>query len=126
MGSTMSDMPGFIARNDRLQEKLDRDPEYAAAVTEILDEMDAADRAYKMQLAAVRKAGHLTQQEVADRLGVQQGTVSKIESRQDVLYSTLLAYLQAAGATEVTLTATVAGHRVEVDLATAAKPDQAA
>lgn len=122
----MSEMPGFRARNDRLREKLERDPEHAAAVAEIVEEMDAADRAYKMQLAAIRKAGHLTQQELAERLGVQQGTVSKIESRHDVLYSTLLAYLQAAGATEVTLAATVAGQRVEIDLAAAAKPDQAA
>ncbi|MBL0887602.1 helix-turn-helix domain-containing protein [Myceligenerans indicum] len=119
-----TDLPGFTPRNERLAKKLAGDPDHAAAVAEIVAEIDEADRAYKMQLAAVRKAGHLTQQEVAARLGIQQGAVSKLESRQDVLWSTLLAYLSAAGAQDVTLTAMVGGKRVEIALAAAAADDE--
>jgi transcriptional regulator with XRE-family HTH domain len=47
------------------------------------------DRAYAMNLAMIRKAAQLTQVEVAKRLGVGQAAVSRMESRGDMLLSTL-------------------------------------
>jgi len=49
-----------------------------------------------------------------DRVGVGQGAVSRVESREDMLLSTLLGCLDAAGATDVSMSITVAGRRLEV------------
>ena len=70
-----------------------------------------------MTLAAIRKAGELTQTELAEKLGKNQGNIARTESSKDMLYSTLLEYLAATGATDIALTANVGGTRVEVDLA---------
>lgn len=46
------------------------------------------------KLAMVRKAANLTQQELADRLGVRQESVSNTEGRTELLLSTLRSYLK--------------------------------
>lgn len=48
-------------------------------------------------LAAIRRERRLTQQQVADRLGMTQPEVSKLERRRDVRLSTLRAYVGALG-----------------------------
>lgn len=48
-------------------------------------------------LAAARTRAGLTQVEVAERLGIGQSDVSKLERRSDVLLSTLRAYARAVG-----------------------------
>jgi len=50
-------------------------------------------------LAQARKRSGLTQQEVAERMGISQSDVSKLERRSDVRMSTLRAYLEALGST---------------------------
>ena len=60
-----------------------------------------ADRAYRMHLAAIREAGHQTQAEIARRLGKPRGNIARTEHSTDMLYSTLLSYLEAAGASDV-------------------------
>ena len=45
----------------------------------------------------VRDRAKLTQRELAAKLGVTQSAVAKIERRDDVLLSTLIAYVKAAG-----------------------------
>lgn len=45
------------------------------------------NRAYAMNIAMIRKAADLTQAELAGRLGTDQGSVSRLESRQDMLLS---------------------------------------
>lgn len=114
---------GFVHGNPRLAGLL-KDPERRARVDEIRAEMDADDRAYRMSLATVRQAGHLTQVELAKRLGVSQGVVSRTETRGDMLYSTLLSYLHAAGVEDVSIVATVGGRRVEIDLEGASAPER--
>ncbi|MDR3069179.1 MAG: helix-turn-helix domain-containing protein [Cellulomonas sp.] len=109
-------MKGFRDRNAEITARINVTPEHRAAVDRLVEATYAEERAYQMHLAAVRQAGHLTQVELARRLGVGQGNVSRLENRPDMLYSTLLAYLQAAGAQDVALTATVAGQRIEVVL----------
>lgn len=105
-----------IDRRSQIAGRVNRSPEHAAAVAKISAEMEEEDRIYRMHLAAVREAGHLTQADIAKRLGKPQGNVSRTERSEDMLYSTLRAYLEAAGATDIALTATVAGHRVEIAL----------
>lgn len=48
-------------------------------------------------LAEVRKARELTQQQLAKRLGVNQGEISKMEHRTDMYVSTLRSLLEAMG-----------------------------
>ena len=47
--------------------------------------------------AALRKAQRLTQVELADKLGIDQASVSAIENRSDLLLSTLAKYVRGLG-----------------------------
>ena len=87
----------------------------ADRVDSIRAEMAAADRIYAENLAAVRKAADLTQVELAKAMGVAQSEISRIESRPDMLLSTLASYLAATG-DRPRVVVTIAGHDVEVDL----------
>lgn len=106
---------GFVRGNDRL-ERMMADPAAAERVEAILAEGDEHDRIYAMNLAMVRKAGELTQVEIAHRLGTDQGNVSRLERQEDMLLSTLASYLSATGAVDVAITMTVNGRRVELSL----------
>ncbi len=53
--------------------------------------------AESMALNGLRRARELTQVAVAERLGVDQGAVSKIEKRADMYVSTLRGYIEAVG-----------------------------
>jgi DNA-binding XRE family transcriptional regulator len=87
----------------------------AERVDSIRAEMAETDRVYAENLAAVRKAADLTQVELAKAMGVAQSEISRIESRPDMLLSTLASYLAAAG-DRPRVVVTIAGHDVEVDL----------
>lgn len=87
----------------------------AERVDGIRAEMAEADRVYAENLAAVRRAADLTQVELAKAMGVAQSEISRIESRPDMLLSTLAGYLAAAG-DRPRVVVTVAGHDIEVDL----------
>ena len=50
-----------------------------------------------MPLEEVRKARRMTQAQLADTLGVNQGEVSKIEHRTDIYLRTLAGYVEALG-----------------------------
>lgn len=52
-----------------------------------------------MPLDKMRKARSLTQTAVAERLQVDQGSVSKLEGRTDMYLSTLREYVEALGGT---------------------------
>ena len=87
----------FVKGNARL-ERLLSDPEQRARVDAIREGMQQADREHAMGLAMVRHAADLTQQDLADVLGVSQVAIQKTEQRSDMLLSTLRRYLLAAGA----------------------------
>jgi len=53
--------------------------------------------AEELSLKQLRKAMRLTQVELADRLGVRQDTISRLEQRADMLLSTLQSYVEAIG-----------------------------
>lgn len=80
------------------------------------------DRVYAMNLAMIRKAAQMTQVEVARKLGVGQGVVSRLEHRDDMLLSTLYDYLMAAGAEGAGIVVIVHGHRIELDLSRLRNP----
>lgn len=121
---SIKDAPGFTPRNDRINRPID--PEMEAMVAQVTAEAEAEERVYRMSLAAVRSAAVLTQEEIARRLGVKQAAISRMESRDNLLYKTLVAYLHAAGADDIKLTATLAGQHIEIDLAAAAGTSEAA
>lgn len=81
----------------RLRRKL-ADPDHAQRVAEIRKGMREMDRSYAMNLAMIRKAAQLTQEDLATRLGKGQAAVSKLERQDDLLLSTLASYIHAAGA----------------------------
>lgn len=112
----MAQRKTFIDATERVDRML-ADPKTAARVAEIRAAGEEMDRTYAMSLAMIRKAGELTQEEVAARLGIGQGDVSKLERREDLLLSTLRKYLTAAGAEDARIVVTVRGHEVELDLA---------
>jgi len=60
--------------------------------------MEQMNREHRVGLATIRQVAAMTQNEVAQKLGVQQAAVSKIENRGDVLLSTLKSYFDAVGA----------------------------
>jgi DNA-binding transcriptional regulator YiaG len=92
------------------------DPTFRALVAEIDADQQEWAREYAATLGALRKALHVTQAEVAQRIGATQPEVSKIEHRDDVLVSTLRAVVGALGA-ELELVARFSdGHVVRIDL----------
>ena len=68
-----------------------------------------------MPLAEIRKAIGLTQTDLAGKLDVAQGSVSKIENAADMYLTTLRKYVEALGG-QLRLTATFPGGRaIEID-----------
>jgi DNA-binding XRE family transcriptional regulator len=75
---------------------------------------DRVDEEYRaLVLAELREAQDLTQAQLAERLGIDQGAVSKIERRTDMYLSTLRNVIQAMGG-QLELTALFPTGRVQV------------
>ncbi len=115
MTSRKSGRPAFVRGNERLDKLLTR-PEIAAGVAEVEAEAEELDRIYAENLAMIRRAGDLTQVEVAAKLGVGQAVVSRLERRNDMLLSTLADYLHATGAEHPRIVVVLNGMEVELDL----------
>ncbi|MGH3471760.1 MAG: helix-turn-helix domain-containing protein [Nocardioidaceae bacterium] len=111
----------FSDITDEVDALLD-DAELRPSIAKHREEMADADRRYAMGLAAVRNAFDLTQTELAQRLGVSQANIAKIEKRSDLLVSTLRAYLAALGG-EVRIVVAFQGHDIEVSLEALEKAD---
>lgn len=107
--------PTFVRGNDII-DRLSNDPLIADDITTADADVEEMDRIYAMNLAMIRKAAQMTQVEVARKLGVGQGVVSRLERRSDMLLSTLYDYLTATGANSASIVVTVHGRRVELDL----------
>jgi DNA-binding transcriptional regulator YiaG len=105
----------FIRGNDRIKQLAER-PDLAADIAQIRRDMEEADRAYAMGLAALRQAAELTQVELARKLGVTQAAVSRMEQPHDLLLSTLNTYLEAVGGHARVIVEFADGHEVELDL----------
>lgn len=104
----------FVRGNDRLKRMLAK-PGMQDAVTARRAKMRDADRAHAMGLAALRKAAELTQTELARTLGISQAAVAKTEQREDLLLSTLAAYIEALGG-QAHIVISFNGEEVDLDL----------
>ncbi|HEY3717128.1 MAG TPA: helix-turn-helix transcriptional regulator [Jatrophihabitantaceae bacterium] len=107
---------GFVDGSARI-DRLLSDTERAERVAKIRADGREMDRTHALNLAMIRKAAELTQEEVAERLGARQGDISRIENRSDLLLSTLLNYLTATGADDARIVVTVHGQEFDLDLA---------
>lgn len=75
---------------------------------------DRVDEEYRaLMLAELREAQDLTQAQLAERLGIDQGAVSKLERRADMYLSTLRNVIQGMGG-QLELTALFPTGRVQV------------
>jgi DNA-binding XRE family transcriptional regulator len=106
---------GFVDGTDFIDELL-TEPGMEAAVANIERDVAEMDRIYAQGLAEIRRAAALTQTDLAKNLGVQQGAVSRIENRDDVLLSTLADYAAAAGAVDARIVFHINGIDVELPL----------
>jgi DNA-binding XRE family transcriptional regulator len=115
---TEPEMPArmFMRGNERI-DRLMANPQVAADVAAANVNADEMNRIYAMNLAMIRQAAQMTQVEVARKLGVGQGVISRLEHRNDMLLSTLYDYLTATGADTASIVVTVHGYRIELDLA---------
>lgn len=115
---TGTDPITFESGTERLNALLTR-PDLADEITQRREELRQADRQYAIGLATIRQAASLTQTELAETLGVGQAAVAKIEKRQDLLLSTLRAYLAAAGGrARLVVEFTEPARCIELDLET--------
>jgi Helix-turn-helix len=110
-----TDRTTVVRGNERLGKLLAR-PDIAAGVAEVEAEAREMDRVYAENLAMIRRAGDLTQVEVAEKLGVGQAVVSRLERRSDMLLSTLADYQHATGAEHPRIVVILNGMEVELDL----------
>ncbi|MCH9731995.1 MAG: helix-turn-helix domain-containing protein [Actinomycetia bacterium] len=101
--------------NERIDALVD-DPLIAEDLRRCAAERESRNRIYARGLAEIRKAGNMTQRELADLLGTDQGTVSRIERRDDLLLSTLRHYLVATGAEHPKIIAEKDGLEIVLDL----------
>ncbi len=65
------------------------------------------------RLGELRSSRHVTQQELAGRLGVSQANVSRVERGDDVYLSTLRSYVEALGG-ELHISAVFEDEAVEI------------
>jgi DNA-binding transcriptional regulator YiaG len=107
----------FRRANRRIDE-LVNDPLIAEDVARYGAEREHTNRVYARGLAEIRKASNLTQQQLAVLLETDQGTVSRIERRDDLLLSTLRDYLEAAGAHHPRIVVEKDGVEIALDLNT--------
>lgn len=92
------------------------DPTFRALVDEIETDQQQWAGEYAASLAALRKALHVTQVDIARRMGTTQPEVSKLEHRDDALVSTLRAFVVALGADLELVARFRDGHVVRIDL----------
>jgi DNA-binding XRE family transcriptional regulator len=113
------DPEGLRCRN-RPHQPTARGPEAAKRVAE--NRADGREmEVHPLNLGMTRKAAEMTQKEVAERLGDRRGDVSRIESRDDLLLSTLVNYLTATGAEDACIVVTVNGREIALDRAILAR-----
>jgi transcriptional regulator with XRE-family HTH domain len=89
----MTDLPeGWDLYNPNQHERSEQ-PSYKAARDAAAQRAERRRAAYGEALAALRRVRSLTQASVAQRLGVAQGEISRIEHQADLLFSTLARYV---------------------------------
>jgi DNA-binding Xre family transcriptional regulator len=93
-----------------------RDQDWDAKVSERERAMRDA-----LALAELRQSRHVTQVQLAERLGISQGNVSRLEDRSDVYLSTLRSYIEALGG-HLEIAAVFGEERVPVEIRPDSEP----
>ena len=121
LASVARDPEGELA--DRLMRLVDRFPMYGTStlIRTWIDRVRASARAGgpsadETTLRDLRRRAGLTQTHLADRMGMSQSDLSKLERRRDVRISTLRSYLQALGG-RLVLLAVLRGRVARIALA---------
>jgi transcriptional regulator with XRE-family HTH domain len=103
---------------NEIKKIMEADPDHEALMAEAREATAARERAYFRGLADVRRARDLTQEELAEALGIKQTSVSKVErahERQADLYlSTLRRFIEAMGG-ELKLVAVFPDAEIPID-----------
>ena len=110
--------PDWDTAEDRLRqlrERLARDTRSATAADRVADEIAVIVTRRVKNLAAIRRARELTQQQMADALGIQQADVSKLERRSNLQLATLARFIEAAGG-HLRIVADFGDDQVEVEV----------
>jgi DNA-binding transcriptional regulator YiaG len=89
----MNNLPEGWDEYDPNEHERSETPSYRKARAAATERAQRRRTAYGEALAALRRARALTQVAVAERLGVAQGEVSRIEHQGDLLLSTLARYI---------------------------------
>ena len=106
---------GFVDGDPLLDEILD-EPGMVHAVDNIDHGVADMNRIHAHGLAEIRKFATQTQSELAERMGIGQAAVSRLESRDDLLLSTLAEYAAAAGAVNGRIVFQINGVDIELSL----------
>ena len=91
----MNNLPEGWDEYDPNEHERSERPSYKKARAAAAEQAQRRRTAYGEALAALRRARSLTQVAVAERLGVAQGEVSRIEHQGDLLLSTLARYVDS-------------------------------
>ncbi len=103
-----------IGYGDYAPDEFYEDAEAAQArVMHLLRTGEKTHPSREIDLRRVRRACKASQEDVAERLGISQASVSRIEQRNDLRLSTLRRYVQALGA-ELHIRARVGGRFVPI------------
>ena len=105
----------YLDSTSRFNQKRDDLLSNNPKVKEVHDQRTGEIRSVVTSLTAVRNARDLTQQQLADALGLTQGEISKIERRLNVTIQTLARFIEATGGT-LELVANYASGPVRLDL----------
>ena len=114
--TSSEDIPAGFVEGEAVLDELLAEPGMRKAVDLIHEGTAHMDRVYAEGLAEIRKLATQTQAGLAERMGVKQAAVSRIESRDDLLLSTLAEYAAAAGATNGRIVFHINGVDVELSL----------
>lgn len=114
--TTETEQQAEFAPADDVFEALESIPGLNDNLAERLAAREQMEREHWAGLATIRQVAALTQAEVAQKLGVRQTSVSRLESRPDMLLSTMKAYFDAVGAeAEITIRVNGVEHRVALE-----------
>jgi DNA-binding XRE family transcriptional regulator len=110
------EVPTGFVDGDAVLDEILAEPGMKAAVDNIDRGVAEMNRIYAQGLAEIRKVAAQTQTELAERMGIGQAAVSRIEGREDLLPSTLAHYAAAAGAVNGRIVFQINGVNVELPL----------
>ena len=109
-------VPAGFVDGDAVLDEILAEPGMKAAVDNIDRGVAEMNRIYAQGLAEIRKVAAQTQTELAERMGIGQAAVSRIQGREHLLLSTLAQYAAAAGAVNGRIVFQINGVNVELPL----------